>query len=92
MIRSIKHKGLKRFYESGDTSGIQTSHQHRLRRLLGSLEAATQPSDMGLPGYRLHPLKGQRSEFWSVTVNGSWRLIFRFANGEPEAVDYLDYH
>jgi len=92
MIRSFKHKGLRRFFETGTTSGIQSEHAGRLRLLLGRLNAATQPRDMNLPGSRLHELKGSRSETWAVNVSGNWRLTFRFSGEDAELVDYEDYH
>ena len=92
MIRSFRHKGLHRFFETGTTSGIQPAHAGRLRLLLGRLNAATQPRDMNLPGLRLHELKGSRSGTWAVNVSGNWRLTFRFSGKDAELVDYEDYH
>lgn len=92
MIRSFKHKGLRRFFETGTTFGIQPAHAGRLRLLLGRLNAATQPRDMNLPGLRLHELKGSRSGTWAVNVSGNWRLTFRFSGKDAELVDYEDYH
>ena len=92
MIRSFKHKGLKRFFETGKTSGIQAQHAKRLRLILGRLHAARQPQDMSLPGLRLHELKGNRSETWAVDVSGNWRITFRFDGEDVEVVDYEDYH
>jgi proteic killer suppression protein len=56
------------------------------------LEFAKRAADMNAPGWRLHPLKGELRGFYSVTVNGNWRLIFRFEKSDAELVDYLDYH
>jgi proteic killer suppression protein len=92
MIRSFKHKGLKRFFETGNASGIQAAHARRLRLILGRLHAATQPQDMNLPGLRLHPLKGSRAGTWAVDVSGNWRVTFRFRGKDAEVVDYQDYH
>jgi proteic killer suppression protein len=92
VIRSFKHKGLKRFFETGNASGIQAAHARRLRLILGRLHAATQPRDMNLPGLRLHPLKGSRAGTWAVDVSGSWRVTFRFRGKDAEVVDYEDYH
>lgn len=47
---------------------------------------------MDFPGAGLHPLKGDKKEFWSVSISGNWRLIFRFENGHAYDVDYIDYH
>lgn len=60
--------------------------------MLAFMDRATAPGDLDLPGWRLHPLKGDRAEFWSLTVSGNWRVIFRFAGNDIELVDYLDYH
>ena len=92
MIRSFKHKGLKRFFETGKTSEIQAQHAKRLRLILGRLHAARQLKDMNLPGLRLHELKGNRSGTWAVDVSGNWRITFRFQGEEVEVVDYEDCH
>lgn len=92
MIRSFKHKGLRRFFETGSVSGIQASHVKRLRLILGRLHAARQPQDMNLPGLRLHELKGNRSGMWAVDVSGNWRVTFRFEGQDAEVVNYEDYH
>jgi len=91
MIRSFKHKGLRALYERGDISGVRPDHVTRLRDLFVWLDHATAPRDIP-PGYRLHPLKGQLSGFWSTSVSGNWRVIFRFTGNDVELVDYVDYH
>lgn len=92
MIRSFKHKGLQRFFESGKTSGIQTKHAARLRLILGRLQASVDPGDMDLPGLHLHQLKGKHKGRWSVRVSGNWRVTFRFEKPDALEVDYEDYH
>ncbi|HRQ65908.1 MAG TPA: type II toxin-antitoxin system RelE/ParE family toxin [Xanthomonadaceae bacterium] len=92
MIRSFRHKGLRRFFVTGSVSGIQAAHAARLRLILGRLNAASQPQDMNLPGLRLHELKGNRSGTWAVQVSGNWRVTFRFDGEDAEVVDYEDYH
>lgn len=92
MIRTFKHKGLRRFFEDDDRRGLPAEHADKLARILARLHAARSISDMNLPGYRLHPLKGDRRGFYSVAVQADWRVIFRFAEGEAYDVDYLDYH
>ncbi len=92
MIRSFKHKGLAKFFETGSKAGIQSAHAERLRLILGRLNAATNAEDMGLPGLRLHPLKGERKGTWAVWVSGNWRVTFRFVGADAEIVDYEDYH
>ena len=92
MIKSFRHKGLRRFHETGSTSGIQTSHGKRLRMQLAALDTAQAVEDMDVPGFRLHPLKGQMRGRWSITVNGNWRLTFEFRDGNAYVLDYEDYH
>jgi proteic killer suppression protein len=90
MIQSFRHKGLRRFFESGSLAGIQPHHAKRLRMLLTALDTAQSIEDMNVPGFRLHPLKGLGR--WSVWVNGNWRMTFEFKDGYAYAVDYKDYH
>lgn len=92
MIKTFRHKGLEAFYRRGSKAGIQAHHGSRLRAQLTALDAAARPQDMSFPAWRLHPLTGGLSGFWAVTVNGNWRLIFRFDGEDVELVDYLDYH
>lgn len=92
MIQSIRQKGLKKFFESGSTAGIQPRHAKRLRMLLAALDTAQSIEDMDVPGFRLHPLKGPERGRWSVWVNGNWRLTFTFKDGHASVLDYEDYH
>jgi toxin HigB-1 len=92
MIKSFRHKGIERFFETGSTSGIQSTHRGRLERQLTALNRAKNPGDMGQPGWALHPLKGDEAGMWSVQVNGNWRLTFAFEGEDAILVDYRDYH
>lgn len=92
MIISFGHKELKKFFDHGDTTKIPKDHIKKLRLLLANLNAATKIENMNLPGLALHKLHGTKEGFWSVKVNGNWRLIFRFDNGDAYDVDYMDYH
>jgi proteic killer suppression protein len=92
VIRSIRHKGLKRLHEDDDPRGVISEHIDKLRDILARLDAAGEISDMDLPGFRLHPLKGEFKGLWAVTVRANWRVIFRVANGDVLDVDYVDYH
>ncbi|KEQ11259.1 hypothetical protein GZ77_26255 [Endozoicomonas montiporae] len=92
MIKSFKHKGLRQFFESGTTRGIQAAHQKKLGRILTMLNAAEEIRDMNAPGFDLHQLKGDEQEIWSVSVNGNWRVTFLFENGNAYVTDYRDYH
>ncbi len=92
MIKSFAHKGLKKFWENGSTAGIQAKHAERVKNILAFLNRARQVQDMGLPGYDLHPLKGNMKGLWAVKVSGNWRIVFRFENGDAYVVDLMDYH
>jgi len=92
VIRSIRHKGLKRLYEDDDPRGVNREHTEKLKDILVRLDAASEVADMNLPGFRLHALKGNLKSFWAVTVRANWRAIFRFADGDVVDVDYIDYH
>lgn len=92
MIIGFRHKGLEAFYRSGTAKGVQAAHVTKLRRILGALDVAVGPEDLNFPSFRLHPLKGELKGFWSITVNGNWRVIFQFTGVDVELVDYLDYH
>lgn len=92
MIQSFRHKGLAKFFATGSKAGIQAAHADRLRLILAALNAAVAPSDMGLPGLKLHPLKGTRSGTWSVSVSGNWRVTFGLSGKDAVDVDYEDYH
>lgn len=92
MIKSWKHKGLKRFFETGNTSGIITSHGPKLRQQLAFLDAAIRPEDLNLPGYSFHGLSGKLKNYYSISVSGSWRLIFKFEKEHAVLINYLNYH
>lgn len=92
MIKSFKHKGLKKFFESGSKAGIQAKHERRLRMQLAAIDTATTIEDIDLPSFRLHLLKGKRDGIWSVTVNGNWRVTFEFNDGNAFILNYEDYH
>lgn len=92
MIKSIRHKGLRRYYETGRTAGINPAHAGKLRLQLAALDTAKKIEDMDIPGFRLHSLKGDRKGQWSMTVSGNWRLTFEFIDGNVYLVDYEDYH
>lgn len=92
MIQSFRHKGLRRFYETESVAGVQPKHAKRLRMLLAALDSAQTVADMDVPGFKLHPLKGEEKGRWSVWVNGNWRVTFEFKDGQAYALDYEDYH
>jgi proteic killer suppression protein len=92
MIRSFKHRGLKRLYERDDRSGIRPDLLETVEDILARLDEADAPQALNLPGYRLHPLKGDLNGFWSVTVRANWRVIFRFQGNDAFDVELIDYH
>lgn len=93
MIKSFRHKGLRRFYETGSTAGVHAAHKKRLRIQLIALDTAITIEDMDIPGFKLHPLKGDRKGLWSVSVSGgNWRITFDFTDGNANVVNYEDYH
>jgi proteic killer suppression protein len=92
MIRSFRHRGLKRLYERGDRRGIRPDLVETVERILTALDSAQAPRALDLPGYRLHSLKGDRQGFWAVTVRANWRIIFRFEGTDAFDVELTDYH
>lgn len=92
MIRSFRHKGLKRLHFEDDSRGVIAEHVEKLRDILARLDAADAATDMDLPGFRLHALKGDLKGSWAVTVRANWRVVFRFADGDAFDVHYVDYH
>jgi proteic killer suppression protein len=92
MIKTWRHAGLQAFFATGSKAGIQPAHAKKLRTQLGVLNHASKPSDMGVPAWRLHPLKGDLAGHWSVDVNGNWRMTFKFEGTDAVLVDYQDTH
>ncbi len=92
MIVSFRHRGLKRLYERGDRSRVSPQLVDQAEDILGLLDLAKDPEDMDLPGYRLHRLRGDLRGFWSITVSGNWRVVFRFDGGNAFDIDLIDYH
>ena len=92
MIKSFAHKGLKKFFLTGNKAGIQPRHASRIRLILAQLNQARFIEDMNIPTLKLHKLKGEKKEIWSVTVQANWRITFLFKDGHAEVVNYEDYH
>jgi proteic killer suppression protein len=92
MLKTFRHKGLKRLFEGDRLSGVRADQVGRIRDVLAHLDLARHPSDLDLPGYRLHRLRGELKSHWSVTISGNWRIVFRFGNGDAFDVDLVDYH
>jgi proteic killer suppression protein len=89
---TFRHRGLHRYYETGNPRYLKADQVARIRRILALLDAASRPQSLDLPGLRLHALKGKFNGFWAVNVSGNWRIIFRFIDGEARDVDLIDYH
>lgn len=92
MIKSFRHNGLRKLFETGSVAGVQAAHAKLLRLQLAALDTAGVVEDMDIPGFRLHPLKGEMKGRWSISVNGNWRITFEFFDGNAYVLDYEDYH
>ena len=84
-IRTVRHRGLKRFIEDDDDRGI--------RRVLTALLSVENIEGLeGPPGWRIHQLTGDRAGTWSISVSGNWRITFEIDNDEIHSLDLEDYH
>jgi toxin HigB-1 len=92
VIASIQHKGLKLLWTKNDPSKLPAEQVRKIRNILTLLNGAEKVEDLNYPGANLHPLKGEFKGYWSVTVTGNYRIIFKFENGHTYLIDYLDYH
>jgi toxin HigB-1 len=92
MIKSFAHKGLERFFTKGSTSGIQAEYAPRISLMLDAIDAAAEVKELDLPGFRLHHLKGNKRNLWSVRVSANWRITFEFADGDAHILNLEDYH
>jgi len=92
MIRTFKHRGLKRLYERGDRSHLSNESLNRVEDILARLDVAVVPSELDLPGYGLHQLKGKLKGYWALKVSGNFRLVFRFRDGDAFDINLVDYH
>ena len=92
-IQSFAHKGLRQFYEDDNARGVLSQQIDKIRDMLAAIDNAEDLDEIGLfPGWRLHPLKGEYDGFYSLTVTGNWRIIFRFEDGDAYDLDLIDYH
>lgn len=93
MIGSFRHKALQRYFETADGRGLPQEQLKRLRLILTALHAAKDVGDLTtVPGWRLHRLKGDWMGYWSISVSGNWRIVFRFENERALDLDLVDYH
>ena len=88
----IRHRGLRELFETGQRRRLRADQVRRIRRILTVLDRAENPDEMRLPGFGLHRLRGELSDFWAVSVSGNWRISFRWEEGEARDVDLVDYH
>ena len=77
---------------SSPTPGTWLCPLSGIKDVLAHLDVALKPSEMDFPGYRLHRLKGDLKDVWSVNISGNWRITFRFEDGDAFNVDLVDYH
>ena len=92
MISTFKHKGLELFFTKSSYKGIPAQYAAKIERILDRLDAAKEPEDMDLPGYKFHPLKGDRKGVYAVSVTGNWRITFEFDGQDAVNVNLEDYH
>ncbi|WP_337049961.1 type II toxin-antitoxin system RelE/ParE family toxin [Serratia fonticola] len=92
MIKSFKHKGLKQLFEKGATSGVSAQDADRINDRLQAIDVANEIGELNRQIYKLHPLRGDRDGYWSITVRANWRITFQFINGDAYILNYEDYH
>ena len=92
MIRRFQHRGLKILYDKDDRRGVSAEHVEKTARVLAWLDVVTLPEQLRLPGFGLHRLEGDLAGYWSVTVEGEWRIIFSFDVENTTDVDLVEYH
>jgi toxin HigB-1 len=92
MIISIRHKGLRQYYEEGNGAKLPHDQLSKISRILDALDAVSGNDDIRALGSGIHKLTGDMNEFWSIKVSANYRIIFRFEAGNIHDVDYQDYH
>ncbi len=92
MIRTIRHRGLKRAYERGDFSRLRPEQGRKIAIALADLDSARKVGNLDLPGYRLHRLRGKLKGLWSIRISANWRIVFRFEDGDAYDINLIDYH
>jgi len=94
-IRNVLHRGLKRFVERDDASGLAPAVVEKVRNIVSFLQEMQDVQELrDVPSWKAHQLTGDRKGTWSLGVTRTWRLTFRIdrAEGEIVALDYEDYH
>lgn len=92
MIKNFKHKHLEEYFTKDIKKGLDAKDLSKISRILDRLDSATVVTDMNIPGWDFHGLKGNRKGEWSVAVRKNWKITFRFVNGEALDVNLEDYH
>lgn len=92
MIKTWLHKGLRNFYETGATNGIPAAHARKIAMRLTLIDEAQSIQQLNMRSLKLYQLKGNRSDIWSISVTGNWRITFRFEDGNAYILNYEDYH
>jgi proteic killer suppression protein len=93
MIKSFKHSWLEEFWNTGQSKRVPPFLKDRLMRKLTILENAIELKDLSSPpSNHLHPLHGDREGQWAISVNGPWRLCFKFEDGDILDVELVQYH
>ena len=94
-IRNVVHKGLRRFIERNDSSGLPAAFVEKIRNIVSFLQDMDDAEDVqSIPSWKAHQLTGDRKGTWSLTVTRNWRITFKIDTTEREIVDldYEDYH
>ena len=94
-IRNVLHRGLRRFIERDDASGLSPAVVEKVRNMVTFLQEMEDARELrDVPSWRVHQLTGDRKGTWSLTVTRNWRLTFRIDRTEGEILDldYEDYH
>src|ERR1700687_2335737 len=92
MIRSLRDKSLQRFFATGDGRRLSVQNPKRIANILRSLDDASRPEDMNLPGFRFHALSGRDKGRYAVNASGNWRITFGWIEGDATDVNLEDYH
>jgi proteic killer suppression protein len=93
IIGKFRHKGLRRLYEDDDPSGLPAHFVKKIKAILAALEFADDLSQVAtVPGWKLHPLRGDRKGEYSITVTGNWRITFKLQGNTVTDVNFEDYH
>ncbi len=92
MIKDWRHKGLRDFFKTGNTKGIQAKHKNKLQKQLSILNIVKCAEEIVVPSWKLHPLQGNFKGYYAITVSANWRLTFKFEDEDVILLNYQDYH